>query len=750
MSSFIQSSAVATRSDHALIRNVGDDTVGANNNSNIYIPSEDERHRAVNKAKECLSAMEADGFQLDGFNLLGVVANPRAGMVGTSSSHAHTFVPSSRDYNSSQHHRQQQITSTSASRTETLTTTKSQITQQSPPTADLSLQQSGMFSDAVQTFEDTLAQAREQIETLNLFLGELSRHYLGDDTEESLFLEYYYHDDDDAINPMVRDVPPELEDLQIQNLQSYLENCGVLAHTLVAQDLDTRTLVEEDDIDEEKLDRQLQEIPSIFYETEFDLTDAKTFAELLMRRNDEDETSEPASKFGRSGIINNNKRNLAQNSLYQPTQEVVPVREQDFLAGHLDRVELALQEQVRQKSTAFFQETTRFRQLQSSIEDLLRQVQQLRSCLQHALTVYRQTKDISDHQRQDYEQLIDLLDISMELVRCKASIGGLLSANDHLGAAQQIQYGRKLLHGNHDFAFDGKIRGNDLLLDSGNSCGADQNERLELHLLTSLTTCGDQLTQYESLVVQNLSDELVEIFFSWRPSEKDRVVEMLEALRICDAMDKTSELYSRRLQQMIRMTVRTTIAEFVESNKSGGSGGVTGMTYSGFYNCLQMLIEEIESILKVAYRVDEFCSTGGILEDLSGDLKQQQKARWTKEVVAQGSDLATKSIAELLRLRKESHSLITLAEMKQLWDTCTKFSTTMERYNNDARAVNLRSTLVGQAKSFMDRTHESNMSALVAALDSERWGVCEVSFFCFGHFRLITIQPRLLTNDSFP
>jgi hypothetical protein len=85
---------------------------------------------------------------------------------------------------------------------------------------------------------------------------------------------------------------------------------------------------------------------------------------------------------------------------------------------------------------------------------------------------------------------------------------------------------------------------------------------------------------------------------------------------------------------MIRMTVRTTIAEFVESNKSGGSGGVTGMTYPAFYNCLQLLIEEIESILKMAYRVDEFCSSEGIFEEESGN-QQQQQQRWTKEAVDQ-------------------------------------------------------------------------------------------------------------------
>jgi vacuolar protein sorting-associated protein 54 len=349
--------------------------------------------------------------------------------------------------------------------------------------------------------------------------------------------------------------------------------------------------------------------------------------------------------------------------------------------------------------------------------------------------VYRQTKDISDHKRQDYEVLIDLLDGSMELVRCKASIGGLLSANDHLGAAQQIQYGRRLLQG-------GMLEGDDAAATGGESSTKDDDddetgtEALELRLLASLATTGDQFTQYESLVVQNLSEELVEIFFNWGPHEKERVQVTVEGLQICHAIPKTSELYNRRLQQMIRMTVRTTIAEFMESSSSSANnratGGVTGMAYPAFYNCLQLLIEEIQTILTMAHRVDEFCASENVFADESSpdggeeQKLQQQQQRWTKSAVAQGSELATKSIAELLRLRKEAHSIISLGEMKQLWDTCISFTTKMESYGNETRAVSLRSTLVGQAKAFLDRTHESNMSALVAALDSERWSQCEV------------------------
>jgi vacuolar protein sorting-associated protein 54 len=207
---------------------------------------------------------------------------------------------------------------------------------------------------------------------------------------------------------------------------------------------------------------------------------------------------------------------------------------------------------------------------------------------------------------------------------------------------------------------------------------------------------------------------------------------MVQALNLCQAFSKTGELYQRRLQQTIRMTVRTTIAEFVESSSSSNSGGgggvgsgVTGMTYPAFYNCLQLLMEELQSVLKMARTVDEFCLGQRIFPEEVDD--NSNRRRWTNDAVLTGADLAAKSIAELLRLRKEAHSLISLDEMKQLWDTCFQFTRAMESYGNtNNKAVGLRSTLVGQAKAFMDRTHESNMSALVAALDSERWTQCEV------------------------
>ena len=94
--------------------------------------------------------------------------------------------------------------------------------------------------------------------------------------------------------------------------------------------------------------------------------------------------------------------------------------------------------------------------------------------------------------------------------------------------------------------------------------------------------------------------------------------------------------------------------------------------------------------------------------------------------LAAAADLSEKSVSELLRLRREAHSLVSFDGMRHLWDTSLTFTHQLEKFSG-RKAYGLRSTLLAQAKSFVERKHEANMSALVAALDSERWVQCNVS-----------------------
>jgi hypothetical protein len=654
----------------------------------IIVVEESVRERALREAHQCLEHL--NDFQLDGFNLLGVVQNPRTG-------------GSIYHHRTSSHLPQQQLQQQAVAATAAAATTSSLSlpgTNGGETAAGTSLSSdtaattapaeealTDYFSDKL---EATLLQVAEQIQMLNMFLEELSIQYLGDDSQEFVNLEYYLQHEDQEAPP----IPSQLANLQLHSLQTYLENCGVLAHSFVSTPLPVLHAAASNEIlSSSEVMEEFTDLPDVLLQQEFDLTDPETFCNLLL----EDAFATRITK----------QTTTAHDSLYQPTFQLVRLQSPDMLSGHLDKVELALLHQVRQKSGAFFQETTRFRQLQVGIVALLEQTQALRKLVQQMKRSYSTVADIPalDAQRTDLGRLLHILDGISELVRVKASIGGLVSANDHLGAAEQIQYGRQLLTGRQE---DG------------------EDEIIEFHQLQALDTCGEQFQQYQSLVVQNLSEELTEVFLNWKQygGRDSRVQEMVQALSLCNALESTGELYVRRVQQVIRMTVRTTIAEFVDSS----GGGVTGMTYTAFSNCLLMLLEELSVILQTALSVDQYCVSNQIFGNAQGDGKEKETFEQTsgfREAVTTSAELASKSIAELLRLRKEAHSLLSLEEMKQLWDTGLKFTIKVEEVSN-TRAVGLRSTLLGQAKAFLERTHESNMAALVAALDSERWMQCEV------------------------
>jgi len=119
-------------------------------------------------------------------------------------------------------------------------------------------------------------------------------------------------------------------------------------------------------------------------------------------------------------------------------------------------------------------------------------------------------------------------------------------------------------------------------------------------------------------------------------------------------------------------------------------------------------------ILKSAVGVQQFGNDEGVA------------AFFSPQALTAAAELSSKSISELLRLRKEAHSLVTLDEMRRLWDICIAFTLELEKLS-DYKATALRSTLLAQAKAFVERRHESHMSSLVAALDSERWTQCDVS-----------------------
>jgi vacuolar protein sorting-associated protein 54 len=234
---------------------------------------------------------------------------------------------------------------------------------------------------------------------------------------------------------------------------------------------------------------------------------------------------------------------------------------------------------------------------------------------------------------------------------------------------------------------------------------------------------------------------------------RSKVKHTMLALKKCKKLSSMGDIYRDKLCDTIRVTVRTTVNECasdaakdisiarMKTNNESENGddattkpsvthGATSMSFEQFMSCLNMCFEQILSVLQSAAGVNHFCLEEGFAfrdeDESSSGTKVDNENSTSPNALLAAANLSHKSISELLRLRKEAHSLVTFEEMKRLWDASLAFTLQVERFSGQ-KAYGLRSTLRAQATAFVERQHESNMSRLVAALNSEKWSQSDVS-----------------------
>ena len=477
---------------------------------------------------------------------------------------------------------------------------------------------------------------------------------------------------------------------------------------------------------------------------------------------------------------------------------VITLRKPETFTSHLDAVELVLLDQVRSKSERFFRETNRFSELQHLVTGTVDEVRELRDEL-HSIRERCVTNveivPIMDDTRKDLRSISLVLEAVEDVVNCKASVASLMSVGDHLGAVEAIRLARSLLAGNlpeaepsmSDDTHDDEVaRSSSDMGEPSTSSRHHQPQRrlFSLGQLKALSKVGEQLNEYEKLVVQNLTNELVESFLSWgtdgnidyhappllslTSERRSKIRSVVHSLRVCGKLSDAGVAYQKKLCELISVTIKAIVTECVaDATRNSGTAtdgtssappskgtmvGVASMSLEQFFDCINMLFEQVLGLLWSAFAVNKLCiDEGFILDDNahtdsstpggnaesnpSSDVigspgerssLQQHTPSATAAALAAAADLTEKSVSELLRLRREAHSMVSFDGMRQLWDTSLAFTHQLEKFSG-RKAYGLRSTLMAQAKSFVERKHEANMSALVAALDSERWVQCSVS-----------------------
>ena len=742
-----------------------------------YLPSilpddDDEPYSSKQALDEAHAVMSSQGYtsgQLANFNLLEVVTNPRGGSSIPSTS-THKSIPSSSSHGLN-------LGATSAT----------------------SIDVKKKLELGVPTEFDSIT---GKLNSMTTMLDSFSRDYLGTspiDPQSTAMEEYegWYYDSENTSNHLsaaalqellgTEPLPEHLQNVDLQGLEDWLNHCCGLAFKFVARGQDAEGVVmdnfdEEDDADEMHLKQKSEEsneentqgdnseqsdyensmsedtniekeeddclgTPPIYFSPYFDLTNPQTFEDLLLSND--------------AGLVPKTPKNISKPengenndiSIISTTESML--QKQESLTSYLDNIELSLLHQVRIKSHQFFRETDNFNFLKKLISESVSEVKELRDTLsklkQNAVLDVEQIPKMAQ-QRTALKQISSLLEKVDNVVQAKASVSGLMATEDYLGVVQAFDSARSLLDNDH------------------------------LSQISALAQVKDQFQSYERIVVENMSTALVERFLSWSSmgddegeekkmmdtngnsasistSKMTQVKIILQALEKLKKMQIAQNLYEVRLADMVKVTIKTTVTECAadastvnddnnmtsatvnnnHAEKVNVTDCVKNMTFAHFMNCLDMLFEQLLSVLRGAVKVDTFLKEEGI--PLQQTQKQKNHPQTSKTLGSEhnsminssaalsgATELAHKSISDLLRARKEAHSLVSFEEMKSLWDKCLSFTSQLEKCTHGSKAYMLRQTLLAQARSFLERKHESGMAGLAAALDREKWVQCDVSF----------------------
>lgn len=203
--------------------------------------------------------------------------------------------------------------------------------------------------------------------------------------------------------------------------------------------------------------------------------------------------------------------------------------------------------------------------------------------------------------------------------------------------------------------------------------------------------------------------------------------EILKSLRRCERVHRfmTKTLEERRLSDDSSLSVDT-----VEGEDDQGRS-LNGVTSS--HNSSDNLADKSTSSPTASSPSSQSSSSSSsksrpaLITQTSTDLSSTSSLVSTsKACLSSACDLAQRSVAQLLTLRKDSTIRMPLQEMRELWEKCLEFVASLESVSSSTAYV-LRQGLSNQTKAYLDHLHEGCKGKLVNALDNERWTQVDVT-----------------------
>ena len=540
----------------------------------------------------------------------------------------------------------------------------------------------------------------------------------------------------------------------------------------------------------EKLAQCEKLVPEIFFSPDFDLSNAKTYKavlEMLKEKSELDTKNNPELFTSSIDMANvsekpgtESRQTRRNNCKKAKLSKSIAVLDQANSPLHQfwDSVEGSLREQVSKRSNDYFMENANFRELELLVAHAHAEIKGIQGELSN-LAQFGVIEPLSvpnmAHQRECLRHISNVLSKISRLVERKQVIRRLLKAQEYKNALEQIFELHQVLAGCEQDGFS------DASYNLSNACSLEQLR--------------EDLVAYETEAVECLSNQVVEVFVSWResvciavdelengeessspdtaitrhevdPSARDHVLSLLKTIQDANVLPLANQRYITRLKEVVYLTVKTIVTECaadstdlqkaMDQNPSLSllelSGDITTtpsvaaeirtMSFNEFFDCTAILFEEILNVLRLAGEVNTFLEKEGIF--LAGDRGLSQRPEIS--ALHSSSDFSQRLISELFEMRGHTLSTMSLSEMKRFYDMCSAHAVRLGKVTGKMPSIFL-SCLSAQVRAFIDCTSVSHVAKLEAALDDENWVP-----FHLSHERLKALNaftsPSLKTERS--
>jgi vacuolar protein sorting-associated protein 54 len=210
-------------------------------------------------------------------------------------------------------------------------------------------------------------------------------------------------------------------------------------------------------------------------------------------------------------------------------------------------------------------------------------------------------------------------------------------------------------------------------------------------------------------------------------------------------MESALLLYKNRLADSVRLIVRTCVLEYISTfdptsavqlledgfadEDAPIAGKVRDMDDASFISCIAMSLENLTLAIQRATRVHRILDNQ---EKFDNKGIGSTSLEISKSCVNASCELAQRSVAQLLGLRKERNAKMDYSRVYELRKHIEIFITNVQNKRNIGIVVTttvyeLKQAVSTMSKLHVEYSHEQNKSKLVSVLESERWQVCDVT-----------------------